>query len=202
MFSLLMALACTNEIDQAPAAEVHPSPADAPLPPPAADASLAGAWTLDPGTSTIGFVGAKLSKTHEGSFKGFSGRANVQDGTLVSVEAEVDLGSVDTDSGKLTDHLRGEDFFDVAQFPKASFRSSAIEATAEGHTLTGVLDFHGKQNEITVPAQVSVGEQAVTLKSEFSIDRQLWELSYPGKPDDLIQDEVKILLDLSFPRGG
>ena len=202
MLSLLLAFACTNEIDQPPVAEVNPAPADAPAPPPTADASLAGAWTLDPGTSTIGFVGAKITKTHDGSFKGFTGRANVVEGNLVSVEAEIDTGSVEADSSKLTDHLRGEDFFDVAQFPKATFRSSAIEVNEAGHQITGVLDFHGHQNVISFPAQVSVGEQAVTLKSEFSIDRQKWGVAYAGKPDDLIQDEVKISLDLSFPKGG
>ena len=39
-----------------------------------------------------------------------------------------------------------------------------------------------------------------TAKADFKINRHDWGISYAGKPDDLIKDEVAINLDLKFPR--
>ena len=36
------------------------------------------------------------------------------------------------------------------------------------------------------------------MTAEFTIDRQLWGLAYPGKPDDLIKDQVLIKLDVNL----
>jgi polyisoprenoid-binding protein YceI len=65
--------------------------------------------------------------------------------------------------------------------------------------VTGVLDFHGKRRPLSFPATVAVGETAITVSATFDINRQNWGVAYPGKPDDLIKDDVRIHLDLTFP---
>ena len=204
---ILLAFACSTEPEYAaPTPQPAGEPASQPegdASPPVADASLAGTMRLDPGTSKVGFHGRKITGSHDGEFKGISGSATVDGGMLVLLTGEVELGSVQTDSKKLDNHLMSDDFFDVAKFPKSTFEATSI-AQGEGntYTITGDLDLHGVQQEVTFPATVAVAEQAVEVDAEFSIDRQAFGVSYPGKPDDLIQDEVKITLDLNFTKGG
>lgn len=146
--------------------------------------------------TTIQFVGAKLTGKHDGSFKQFSGSAAVLEGKLIALKAEIDMSSVEADHPKLTEHLKSADFFDVAQFATATFTSSKIEAG----NITGILDFHGLQNEITFPAEITIDGDDVNIVANFSIDRQLWSVTYPGRPDDLIKDEVPIALNARYTK--
>ncbi|MCP4808093.1 MAG: YceI family protein [Proteobacteria bacterium] len=198
---LLIALACSGSEPVIEAPPEAPPAADAPPAPPVADATLAGTMNLDPGTSTIGFHGKKITGSHDGKFNGFSGTATIDAGALVGLATEVDVASVQTDKTKLDDHLRGEDFFDVANHAKASFKSTEIAVGEDGTTVTGDLTIRGVTESVTFPAKVSVSDKSVELDAELTIDRQKFGVAYPGKPDDLISDEVALTLDLTFTGG-
>jgi polyisoprenoid-binding protein YceI len=93
----------------------------------------------------------------------------------------------------------------VATYPTATFTSTAITAGGEKgatHTVTGTLDLHGVKKSITFPATISVSPEAVTVKAEFALNRKDFNIVYPGKPDDLIRDEVVLKLDVTAkPKG-
>ena len=144
--------------------------------------------------SRIGFVGSKITKSHTGEFKTFSGDIGIADDEVMTLDVEIDMSSVETDHPKLTEHLKTADFFDVVQFTKATFTASNFE----NGNITGVLDFHGFQNEISFPAEIIVGEKSASITAEFAINRQLWEVSYSGRKDDLIKDDVLITIDAKF----
>jgi polyisoprenoid-binding protein YceI len=57
----------------------------------------------------------------------------------------------------------------------------------------------GVEKTITFPVAVASDANGVAAKSEFTIDRQQWGVSYKGAPDNLIKDEVLIRLDMKFP---
>jgi hypothetical protein len=42
-----------------------------------------------------------------------------------------------------------------------------------------------------------VSETGTQIIAEFSINRQNWGISYPGKPDNLIRDDVVVRFDLN-----
>ena len=42
---------------------------------------------------------------------------------------------------------------------------------------------------------------ALTVKADFAINRKDFNVNYPGKPDDLIRDNVVIKLDLQATPG-
>jgi polyisoprenoid-binding protein YceI len=65
--------------------------------------------------------------------------------------------------------------------------------------LTGMLDLHGVQKQVTIPVKAVVTPEGVRTTSEFTIKRQDWGISYRGMADDLIKDEVLLKLDLMFP---
>ena len=55
---------------------------------------------------------------------------------------------------------------------------------------------HGVTKSITFPAAIEMAEGEVRASAEFFVKRFDWNIVYPGKPDDLIRDEVVIRLDL------
>lgn len=146
--------------------------------------------------SKIGFVGSKVTGSHEGGFKTFTGSINVANGKVVGSEIKIDMTSTWSDSDRLTGHLKSPDFFDVEKFPASTFTITSIEASGAQQTVTGNLDLHGVSKSVTFPADIQVAADAVTVKAEFAINRKDFNITYPGKPDDLIRDNVVLKLDV------
>jgi polyisoprenoid-binding protein YceI len=198
---LLFAVACQSEIDNKPAAEVAPAPVApvaAPEPAPEAAADVTP-YAFDGTASTLGFIAGKVTKDHPGGFKTFSGTAKIAGTALTEVTAEIELGSVFSDAPKLTGHLQSPDFFDVGTFPKATFTSSAVAVGADGvTTVTGTLDLHGVKKELSFPVTVAQTEGGQKVTGEFTLNRQDFGIAYPGKPDDLVKDNVLIKLDVNL----
>lgn len=157
--------------------------------------------SIDPSNSKVEFVGAKVTASHPGGFTDFSGKLDLGDPLEQSrIEITIQTASLYADKDKLTKHLKSPDFFDVAQFPTAVFRSTEIKKEGEGHLISGDLTLHGVTKRISFPASVAVTEAQVSANSEFSIDRKDFGIVYPGMPDDLIRDLVVIKLSLALPR--
>ena len=164
--------------------------------------------------SRIGFIGSKPTAIHRGSFTNFTGFFSVL-GDRVNVDGvhrvSIDMSSVDTEDEKLTDHLKGADFFDVANHPVTTFtllKMNAVDAKnaeADGgrYDVVGLLDLCGVKKKITFPATVAVAEggDSLSMQAKFSIDRKQFGIEYSGAADDLIRDRVVIDLDLKAKPG-
>lgn len=160
---------------------------------------------ISPENSKVEFVASKVTRSHNGSFKQFSGTIDLVPNSLENskVTIDIDTNSVEADDPGLTRHLMTPDFFDVTKFPKANFSSTKIEAgnaQSATHTVTGNFDLHGVKKSINFPATIAATATEVTVNSEFSINRKDFALVYPGKADDLINDRVVIRLSLKVPR--
>ncbi len=157
--------------------------------------------SITPENAKIAFVGAKVTRSHEGGFTKFAGTVDVREPIEESIiEVTIDTSSLYSDEDKLTKHLKSPDFFDVAKYPSAKFRSTKITKTDTGHAITGDLTLHGVTKSITFPATISKGaDGGIASTAEFAIDRQDFGIAYPGMPDDLIRDKVVIKLDLKLP---
>jgi len=161
---------------------------------------------ISPENSKIEFTGSKVTGSHEGGFKKFSGTINLVSDKpeLSSVNVDIETASIYANVDQLTQHLKTPDFFDVEKFPKATFASTKIEpntaAGADSFNVTGDFDLHGVKKSITFPATINVDSDEVEVKSEFSINRKDFGVSYAGKADDLIRDGVVIRLDLKAPK--
>ena len=203
--ALAFAVGCQSEIDDKPAAQVAAStpadkPADKPAEAPHADAAPAGQIEhAATDASKLEWVAGKITKDHPGGFSSFTMDATVDADQLRAVSATVEMGSVYSDAEKLTGHLQSPDFFDVAQFGQATFKSSSvtpIAGAAEGAanvTIAGTMSLHGVSKDLSVPATFAKNPAGGhSLSAEFTINRQDFGITYPGKPDDLIKDAVLI----------
>jgi len=197
--ALLLAVAACSGPD-APAVPATPRAvlaAEQPASPAAADAKP---FVFDQGTSKVGFVGAKVTGKHAGSFPTFSGQVLMGPSEEASaVTVSIDMASVVSDSEKLTGHLRSADFFDAATFKTTTFTSTSVKKGGDGgatHTVSGNLALHGVTKKITFPATITTTPELVTVKAAFAFDRKAFNITYPGKADDLIKDDVELTLDI------
>lgn len=178
------------------------SPVDAA--PAAAVAAGGGAIPL---TGRIGFIASKVTRTHDCAFATWSGTLDPGAGTADTAKLtfSVDVASVGCDAAdggnaRLEKHLVGDDFFAAGAHPTATFTSRSItEGGADGasHTIAGDLTIRGITRQVSFPANVTVGDGTVSATAEFSVNRQDWEIRYPGQPDDLVRDNVLIKVELN-----
>jgi polyisoprenoid-binding protein YceI len=194
---VLLALAACDDPakDKAKATVAEPVPAAAPA------AKGAVTYSFGNADSSIAFVGAKVTGKHDGGFDRFSGTVSLVDGdpTKSTVRVDVEAASIRTDTEKLTGHLKSADFFEVDKYPAVRFTSTAIKPGGDKgatHTVTGNLELHGVNKSIAFPATIRVTPGGVAVDAEFTINRKDFGLTYPGKVDDLIRDEVVVKLSV------
>jgi len=156
---------------------------------------------LDPRRSSIAFVGRKVTKDHEGSFSGISGTGKLKGYLPLEFKIAIDMDTLTSDHPKLTNHLKSADFFNTPKYPRARFKTTKIRPGAEGvatHTMSGELSLLAVTKRITFPATIVVTDAGATGLAEFKINRKDFGIVYPGRPDDLISDEVLLKLNLAF----
>lgn len=207
-FTLLAALALTACADDVGEGRVAATVADAPAEPapaPAADAPAGEIKTLavDASRSKLGLIGAKVTAQHPIHFNEFTGEITMLGDTLTGVRFVAQTASVESDSERLTGHLKNEDFLHVEQYPTGEFVATGISAGAEGeftHTVTGNLTIRGVTKQVTFPAKVTVSPTEVAAETEFVINRHDFGVTYPGRADDLVQDNVAMQISFVAPR--
>ena len=158
-----------------------------------------GVATLSAANTKIQFTGThsppKEPDPRVGVFGKFQGEAKVDAAakTLQSVTVEIDTASLTTPIEKLTNHLQSEDFFHVREFPAAKFESTEITAGEEGQTtIKGNLTLHGQTKEISIPANISITDGGLTLKSDFHISRAEFGIGKPEGIDDKVALSIAI----------
>lgn len=117
-------------------------------------------WTPDKAHSEVDFsiLHMSLSKVH-GRF-GLSGGQinwNEADVTKSSLNMTIDVATVDTGVSPRDNDLKSANFFDVAQFPTATFVSTSVAKTANGLTVTGNLTLHGVTKPVTLQVEGPMG---------------------------------------------
>ena len=124
---------------------------------------IVGTWTLDPVHSDVSFSVRHLMVSKvRGRFTVLEGEIVTAENPLASsVTATIDLNSIVTGAEGRDAHLRSVDFFDVANHPTMTYRSTGLRTSGDGFVLDGTLTLHGVTK--TVPLKLEVnGFQANT----------------------------------------
>ncbi|OGQ14419.1 MAG: protein yceI precursor [Deltaproteobacteria bacterium RBG_16_71_12] len=177
----------------------------------------ASEWTLDPEHTEIGFSVRHMMVTDvRGAFEKYSGTITVDDKdvTKSSVAVEIDVASVNTKVVKRDNHLRSPEFFDVAKFPKMTFKATKIEkgATASALKVTGDLTLHGVTKPVALDVALSDewqdpkewgGRTHRGVKATAKINRQDFGVNWQTKLDRggvVAGDEVTIMINAELIR--
>ena len=111
----------------------------------------AGTWAIDPLHSSINFsVRHLMVGKVRGRFSEFSGSITVPDNGIPSVSATIAVGSVDTGNKDRDHHVQAADFFDVENFPTATFRSTGLREDNDRYALDGEFSLRGVTKPITL----------------------------------------------------
>ena len=171
---------------------------------------LTGTYTLDPAHTRIGFVARHAMVTKvRGSFDEFAGTA-VLDGTNPAnsrVEVTIEAASIDTRNAQRDEHLRGNDFLAMKEYPKITFASTGVRQAGETtFEVTGDLTIKGVTNQITIPfefegaAKDPFGNQRVGFEGSVTINRKDYGVSWNAALEGggvLVRDKVTLEFEIS-----
>jgi polyisoprenoid-binding protein YceI len=165
-------------------------------------------WTYDNNHAKVGFtVTHMMISDVEGSFKKATATLTTTkaDFTDAVVEFTAESNSISTDNEKRDAHLQSADFFDVAQFPTLTFKSTSFKKTNTPNTyvVKGNLTMHGVTKPVTLSALARTGINPMSKKTVagFKITGQLKRSDYGiggSIPTAIVSDEVLINANAEF----
>lgn len=168
---------------------------------------IAGTWTLDAAHSEISFTVRHLAISKvRGTFETF-------DVTIVSaekpedttIEATIDVASVNTRQEARDNHLRTSDFFLVEEHPTMTFKSTGIAIDGDDFTVDGTLTLRGITQPITLKGEFGgimtddYGRTKVGATASTKINRQDFGVSWNAALEAggfTLGDDVTITIDL------
>lgn len=174
----------------------------------AGGAVAADTYTLDAAHSTVGFSVRHLGVSNvKGTFPSVSGTLKLDEENIAksSVDITIEATGIDTNNAKRDDHLRNEDFFDVAKFPVITFKSKGVSKSGPGYLLVGDLTMKGVTKTVSIPFTLSGPKEhpmmpvyVVGGEGSLVINRRDFNITYGM--DALVSDAVSIDLQVEFTR--
>lgn len=173
----------------------------------------AGTWIVDPGHAEVGFIGRHLLFTKvRGRFTGVDATVTIAERiTDSTVEATIDMASVDSGDATRDDHLRSADLFDVAAWPSATFRSTQVAVEGRTGTMTGDLTIKGVTRPVTLDVTYlgavhdPWGSDRAVFEAHGRIDREAWGLTWNMALEAggvLVSKDIDLELQLELIRQG
>jgi len=164
-----------------------------------------GTWNVDAAHSEVGFIARHLMVSKvRGQFKDFAAVVTLaQPFEQSTVQATVQLASIDTGSADRDTHLRSADFFDVGNNPVMGFTSTKVTNDAlEGElTIKGVtrpvsfaLDFGGISADPWGGTRAGFEATTEINRKDFGLS---WNVGIEGG-GVLVGEKVKIVLDVQL----
>ncbi|GAB3618366.1 YceI family protein [Okibacterium endophyticum] len=168
-----------------------------------------GTWTIDPLHSKVGFsVKHLMISKVRGTFESF-------DATIVaaenfadsSIEATIDVASVNTGQADRDNHLRTSDFFKVDEFPTMTFRSTSISVDGDDFTVEGDLTLRGVTKPVVFAGEFGgiitdgYGQTKAGATASAVINRQDFGVNWNAALEAggvTLGDNVAIELELQF----
>ncbi len=127
------------------------------------------AWEIDAIHSHAAFsVRHMMVSTVRGHFNVLRGQLHIDESNPAnsSVEAEVDVTSVNTQNEQRDAHLRTSDFFEADKYPTITFKSTKVEHVGDqDYKVTGDLTMHGVTKSIVFNAEYNGQSNIMGLRA-------------------------------------
>ena len=145
--------------------------------------------------------------TTYGMFSGFDGTATIDMDNLAnsSVETTIGLDKMLTGWEGRDGHFKSPDFFNAAEFPAVTFKSTKVEPTGDMTAkMTGDLTILGETKPVTMDVKLNkVGEHPINKKgwagfnATTTLKRTEWGL---GKFAPFVGDEVNLMISVELEK--
>ena len=172
-------------------------------------------WRIDPSHSSAQFsVRHMMISTVRGQFGGVKGTVvyDPKNPAASTVEATIDVTTINTGQAKRDSDLKSEDFFDAKRYPEMKFKSKSVEVAGPGKlkvsgdltinatTRPVVLDVEGP----TPPIRDPQGREKVGVNATTKISRKEFGILYNPIMEGggvTVSDEVSIVLEIELFKG-
>ncbi|ABD87875.1 YceI family protein [Rhodopseudomonas palustris] len=148
------------------------------------DAAEAASWKVDPARSQIGFSGTQTGEHFQGKFSRYQATIDFDPAQPDSGHALilVELGSANTGDKQRDQALPGEDWFDVARFPTATFEAKRfVGKGGNAYEAQGTLSLHGISRDLVLPFTLDVENGTAhakghveLLRNAFGVGQNAW----------------------------
>lgn len=160
-------------------------------------------YKIDDAHSFVNWTIRHVASKASGTFPDVKGTMTIDRDNLAnsSVDARINVLSVNSSHAKRDDHIKKEDYLDAYNFGEARFVSTRIESkgSSEG-VITGKLTLHGVTKEISFPFEVlgfdtdPWGGYRTGIEAKTSIKASDYGFKWMNKPKASVGDDVEITL--------
>lgn len=166
-------------------------------------------WIPDKAHSGVDFSILHMSLAHvRGHFGNIGGTIvlDESDITKSTVKVTIDVTTVDTGVARRDGDLKSPNFFDVAQYPTATFVSTAVVKNGDGLMVSGNLTLHGVTKPVVLQVEGPTGPVPGMDKkphSGFSASTTISRTAFgiaAKYPSAVVGDDVKLTIDLDVAK--
>jgi polyisoprenoid-binding protein YceI len=172
-------------------------------------AYVVGTWTLDPTHSEVTFSVKHLAISKvRGTFERFTAAiVTAEDPTKSTVEASIEVASVNTNQKDRDNHLRTNDFFKADEFPNITFTSGSVVLDGDDITVVGDLTLRGVTKSVTLTGEFGgivtdgYGQTKAGFTASTKINRHDYGVSWNAALEAggfTLGDQVSINFELQF----
>lgn len=141
---------------------------------------VSSAWgqtvtVVDLAKSEVKFVSKQMNVPVDGVFRKFDAQFVFDPAKLAASKATIaiELASIDTGSTEGDAEVQRKPWFNVKEFPKATFVSSSVKAIGGGrYEVGGKLTLKGRSKDVVVPFTAKPSGKDTLLEGGFSINRK------------------------------
>ena len=159
-------------------------------------AASAAPLKTDTAKSAITATFKQMNVPVEAKFRTFNARLDYDPAKPAAASAAIDIDTASLDVGDpdMNKEVAKKDWFNSAQFPKATFVSSAIKPAGAGKlNVTGKLTIKGKSANVTFPATVRAQGGKQLFEGALPIRRLAYNIGDgEWKDTSMVADEVVI----------
>ena len=124
--------------------------------------------------SEVKFTIKNFGINTNGTLNGLKGTIKFDPANLSasSFNVTVDVNTINTGVDGRDNHLRREEYFDVAKYPLNRFVSSSIEKNGNSYIAKGNLTIKAVTKSISIPFTVNRSADEIIFSGEFNINRK------------------------------
>jgi polyisoprenoid-binding protein YceI len=151
---------------------------------------------LDRAKSNVTITFTQMNVPVDAKFKSFNAIIDYDavKPELSKANVEIDLKSFDLGDAQYNQEVLKKEWFNAAQFPKASFVSSSMKQVSAGKLqVAGKLTIKGKTQDVSFPLAISKQGDAFVFDGKLPIKRLTFNIGEgEWKDASMVADEVQI----------
>lgn len=165
-------------------------------------------FKVDASKSQIAWKAKKVTGEHFGKIPLTEGTITLDKGKLTGGSFVANIGGLTVEdlkdanmNGKLTRHLKNDDFFSTDKFPSSKFVvTNVVAAGGNKYNVTGDLTIKGITKPVTFPVTLAVSGKTATATGLITVDRTKYDIKFRSKSffdaaalgDNMIYDDFTL----------